>query len=207
MARPSQYDRDQLLDSALRLAAQDGPGAVTMAAVAKDSGAPSGSVYHRFPSRAVLLGALWVRTSEGFQEGWLAALAQDRDPHRAVRVAARHVVAWTRAHPREAAVLLHGPDAFGQPEWPSDCARRAAEGHDRVQDAITRVCERLGATERTAADRVALALIDLPLALVRRPLRAGLPLSPHAEDLAQESAALLLADLLGGSAPGGPGDG
>ncbi len=41
-------------------------------------------------------------------------------------------------------------------------------------------------------DRVALALIDLPLAVVRRPLRAGQPLPPHAEDLAEDSAAALL---------------
>ncbi|MFC5216351.1 TetR/AcrR family transcriptional regulator [Streptomyces coerulescens] len=194
MARPSRYDRDQLLDTALRLAAATGPHGVTMAAVAKELGAPSGSVYHRFPSRSALLGALWVRTVESFQEGWFAAL-DDVDPHRAARGAAHHVVAWSRAHPHAAAVLLHGPDAFGQPDWPADDARRAAANRRRVRSAVAQLCEALGAQDRMAAERVALAVIDLPLTVVRRPLRAGEELPAHAEQLAQESAASLLAGL------------
>lgn len=194
MARPSQYDRNQLLDTALRLAATAGPQGVTMAAVAKELGAPSGSVYHRFPSRSALLGALWVRTVEGFQQGWLAAL-EDPDPHRAARGAAHHVVAWSRAHPHEAAVLLHGPDAFGQHDWPADDARRAAANRRRVRGAVARLCEALDAQDPTAAERVALAVIDLPLTVVRRPLRAGERLPVHAEQLAQECAASLLVGL------------
>lgn len=195
MARPPRYDVTLLLDAAVRLAAAAGPAAVTMTAVAKEVGAPSGSVYHRFLSRSALLGALWLRTVEDFQEGWLATLAEGGEPHRTARDATRHVVTWSRTHPREAAVLLHGPDAFGQSEWPAEYRQRAEEGHQRVRSAVARLCAELGATEDAAVDRVTLAVIDLPLTVVRRALRAGQPLPDHAEQLAVRSTALLLSDL------------
>ena len=75
MGRPARYDVDSLLDGAVALAASGGPAAVTMTAVASAVGAPSGSVYHRFPTRAALLSALWLRTLERFHAGLLAAAA------------------------------------------------------------------------------------------------------------------------------------
>ncbi|MFF2544713.1 hypothetical protein ACFVUY_19340 [Kitasatospora sp. NPDC058063] len=46
-----------------------------------------------------------------------------------------------------------------------------------------------------SVERVVLALIELPLALVRRHLRAGAQLPEHAEELAEECADDLLARL------------
>ncbi|MEH6378723.1 TetR/AcrR family transcriptional regulator, partial [Streptomyces sp. KLMMK] len=43
-----------------------------------------------------------------------------------------------------------------------------------------------------ALERVSVAVIDLPLSLVRRHLRAGEALPGHAEDLAEECTAALL---------------
>lgn len=51
----------------------------------------------------------------------------------------------------------------------------------------------LGATDEQARDRVTVALVDLPLSVVRRHLRAGAALPPHAESLAEECTAALLA--------------
>src|SRR5687768_1799772 len=99
MARPPRFDVKQLLDAAVRLAAAAGPAAVTMSAVATEVGAPSGSVYHRFPGRTALLAEVWLRTVEGFQEGYFEAVEAGVDARRAGCSAARHVVAWSRAHP------------------------------------------------------------------------------------------------------------
>src|SRR5690349_25083603 len=77
MGRPARFDADQLLDEALALAAEGGPEAVTMAAVAQRAGAPSGSLYHRFAGRSALLAALWLRTVADFQAGYLTALLDD----------------------------------------------------------------------------------------------------------------------------------
>lgn len=192
MARPSRYDESVLLDAAVRLAATAGPAGVTMAAVVRESGAPNGSVYHRFPQRAVLLAELWLRTVEQFQEGYLAALGSRPEPQLAGGAAARHVVAWSRAFPEQATVLLHGAEAFGRAEWPEQYVRRARRGNQRVRDMVAGLADRLGATTAVDVERVALAVIDLPLAVVRRHLRGGAALPAHAEDLAEQCGVTLL---------------
>ncbi|MEU8134036.1 TetR/AcrR family transcriptional regulator [Streptodolium elevatio] len=195
MARPARFDADQLLDAAVRLAAATGPGGVTMSAVANDVGAPSGSVYHRFPGRPALLAEVWLRTVERFQEGYFKALDTDVDARQAGRAAARHVVSWSRAHPEEAAVLLYGAGDFGRAHWPKEHVHRAEHGNQRVRTALAALAEALGAKARQDTECVELALIDLPLSLVRRHLRAGEPLPAHAEDLAEECATALLNSL------------
>lgn len=97
MPRPPRFDADELLDAAVLLAAAGGPAAVTMSAVAQTVGAPSGSVYHRFPGRPALLAEVWLRTVEDFQEGYLAALDGDPDP--AGRPAPGPDTSWPGAGP------------------------------------------------------------------------------------------------------------
>ncbi|MER7754106.1 helix-turn-helix domain-containing protein [Kitasatospora sp. NPDC097643] len=194
MPRPPRYDESALLDAAVRLAAAGGPAAVTMSAVARESGAPNGSVYHRFPQRAALLAELWLRTVEDFQADWLAALdSNPDDPSAAGALAARRVVAWSRANPGPAAVLLHGAEAFGKAEWPGEYVRCERQGGRRVRKALAGLAERLGAGTALDVDRIALAVVSLPLAVVRGHLRAGSPLPPHAEELAERCALDLLA--------------
>ncbi|MGW6984879.1 TetR/AcrR family transcriptional regulator [Streptomyces sp. NPDC054932] len=192
MARPPRFDTDQILDAAVRLAASAGPAGVSMSAVAQAIGAPSGSMYHRFAGRSALLAEVWLRTVERFQEGYYASLHSDTDPRLAARAAARHVVGWSRAHPEEAALLLHGPWEFGRADWSEEHTGRADSGNQRVYAAIGTLAASLGATDAQDQERITLALIDLPLSVVRRHLRAGGPLPPHAEDLAEECAAALL---------------
>ncbi|MFE7142787.1 TetR family transcriptional regulator [Streptomyces sp. NPDC057644] len=192
MARPARFATDQLLDAAVRLAAASGPAGVTMSAVAQTVGAPSGSLYHRFPGRNALLAEVWLRTVERFQEGYFAAIAAEADAWRAGRAAARHVVAWSRAHPEEAALLLYRAEDFGRATWSEEHAQRADRGELRVRSTFGALAKSLGADGERDSERVVLAVVDLPLSVVRRHLRAGRPLPAHAEDLAEEAAAALL---------------
>lgn len=192
MARPSLFDTDQFLDAAVRLAAASGPAGVTMSAVAHEVGAPSGSVYHRFTGRTALLAQVWLRTVERFQEGYFAAIEAEADAWHAGRAAARHVISWSRAHPEEAALLLYGAEDFGRADWSEEHIHRADRGGRRVRAALGSLAKGLGAEGPRAGERVTLAVIDLPLSVVRRHLRAGLPLPAHAEDLAEECTAALL---------------
>jgi AcrR family transcriptional regulator len=57
-----------------QLAATRGPSAATVGAIAESVGAPTGSIYHRFRSKDVLLAELLLQTVEGFQAGFEAAL-------------------------------------------------------------------------------------------------------------------------------------
>ncbi|MFF0577987.1 TetR/AcrR family transcriptional regulator [Streptosporangium saharense] len=193
MGRPSQHDVDRLLDAGVRLAAQAGPASVTMAAVAREAGAPSGSVYHRFPSRAALLAALWLRTVDRFQEGFLAA-TREEPAEQAVMSAAGHVVAWSRANPLQARVLLYGPADFGASDWPQEARERLRLGNRRVEEAVVTLARRLGPGTPPEIERLVLATVDLPYATVRRHHQAGSPIPAHAEELVARCAGLLLAE-------------
>ncbi|TJZ43465.1 TetR/AcrR family transcriptional regulator [Streptomyces piniterrae] len=192
MARPPRFDTPLLLDVAVRLAAESGPSGVTMSAVAAYAGAPSGSLYHRFAGRSALLAEVWLRTVEGFQEGYFAALKSSEDPRAAGRAASRYVVAWSRAHPDEATLLLYGARDFGQDDWSAEHLRRAEEGNRRVLTSVRELAEAVGASDAQDVERVSLALIDIPLSLIRRHLRGGTPLPPHAEALVEQCTDALL---------------
>lgn len=189
MGRPAVFDADLLLDAAVALAAE-GPERVTMAAVAAGAGAPSGSLYHRFPGRSALLGELWVRTVSRFQEGFVAALGAE-DPVQARVGAAERVIAWSRAHPDQARALLHGAGAFGSEDWPDEVAARA----DRLAAELERALDQLAA--RTPGGRarnrelLAFAVVDAPYALVRRHLRAGATIPSGAERMVARCARTL----------------
>jgi AcrR family transcriptional regulator len=191
MGRPPVHDADSLLDAAVRLVGEGGPRAVTVAAVARAAGGPSGSVYHRFAGRAGLTAALWLRTVGRFQEGFFAALEQEPAAG-AAPAAARHVVAWSRANEAEARVLLYGAADFGEADWAAEDRAALDRLNGRLPVALRRLAGRLGDDGAQAVERLALATIDLPAATVRRHLRFGHGFPPYAEDLVESSAAALL---------------
>ncbi|MFF5209249.1 TetR/AcrR family transcriptional regulator [Streptosporangium sp. NPDC000396] len=194
MGRPPQHDVDRLLDAAARLAAEAGPRNVTVTAVAREAGAPSGSVYHRFPSRSALLSGLWLRTVERFQEGFLAA-ASEEPPAQAALAAAGHAVGWCRENPVEARILLYGPKDFDEPNWPAEARERLKQSNRRIEDAIHELAGRLGRDTPRDVELLVLAIVDLPYATVRRHCRAGTPIPGYVEDLVAQCAATLIAQL------------
>ncbi|MGV9822129.1 TetR/AcrR family transcriptional regulator [Nocardia xishanensis] len=191
MGRPPKHDADRLLDAAADLLAAGGPAAITMSAVAKAVGAPSGSVYHRFPDRPALLAALWSRALHRFHEELLSVLTIER-PEEAIRRGARATLDWARRNPRDAAVLLAGAGELGERDWSRQSREDTARANAAIQDALTELIARTGDTSPQATDRMLLAAVDLPYALVRRYLRAGQQIPPHAADLAEQAAAALI---------------
>jgi AcrR family transcriptional regulator len=105
MGRPAKFDSEQMLDAAAGLVARGGPSRATVAAIAEQLEAPSGSIYHRFESRDLLLARLWIRTARRAQEGFVATL-DGPDLADAARQAALHIPRWARSHLDEATVLL-----------------------------------------------------------------------------------------------------
>jgi AcrR family transcriptional regulator len=184
MPRPTLFTLDALLDAAAALLASDGPPAVTMSAVARATGAPSGSMYHRFPTRAALCGELWLRTEERFHAGFIAASAVSTDPQERCVAAARFTVQWCREHPVEAQVLLAGADALGAADWPAELTSR----RKRLHRTLRRNLGGLGADQ----DRVNAAVIDIPYAVVRRHLIAGQRIPASAEAIVEQCALALI---------------
>lgn len=178
MPRPARFNSDTFLDAATALVAESGPAAVTMAAVARRAGAPSGSIYHRFPDRPALAAALWLRTVERFQACFLDALDTEPADDAAVR-AATHVAEWARGHPQEAAILLAGADAFGQQDWHAPDRLRLAARDSAVESALRRLAHRLGWRTSEQIERLVLVIVDLPYAIIRRHLAAGQSVRPQ----------------------------
>jgi AcrR family transcriptional regulator len=191
--RPARHDRDSLLDSAVALAAARGPAAVSMAEVGRAAGAPSGSVYHRFPSRAALLADLRQRTIARFQEGFLAALG-GQDPVSAAADAAGYVVEWARTHPDEASLLLYSAADFAADSWPGEARAREKQLRGELERAVGHLASRLGLGESDERERLLVATIDLPYAVVRRHLRATTPIPDSAGRLVSATARLLLSE-------------
>ena len=84
MGRKPKFTEDDFLRAALNLAAEHGPDKVTVAAIAESTGAPIGSLYHRFGSRSRILARLWLRIIADFQEDFISILGHD-DPVEAAR--------------------------------------------------------------------------------------------------------------------------
>lgn len=103
--------RDRVLDAAAALVADGGTEALRVSALTAASGVSNGSVYHHFGAmQGVLLGLL-QRALSRYQRGLIAALeAHADDPAGGIRAAVAHHLAWTEAHPADAALLLEHRD-------------------------------------------------------------------------------------------------
>ncbi|MBB5850682.1 TetR/AcrR family transcriptional regulator [Amycolatopsis umgeniensis] len=191
MGRPPRHTADDFLDAALRIFATEGAAGVTMSAVAREVGAPSGSIYHRFPGRPALLAAVWIRTLTSFQRDYLEALDQEPVLEAAVGAAAQ-VVRWCRAHPAEGRLLYAGNRALGVEDWNAEDRARAEEANHRLDAAITKVVRRLRPLTGRSTDELMLALVDLPYAAVRRHLDRGEAPPPRTVDLVAKTTRTLL---------------
>ena len=180
-----------MLDAALAVIVDGGPRAANASAIAAALGAPSGSIYHRFGSRDGLLAALWLRSVERFQRGFRAAVEID-DAEQAALDAARHVFRWSRSEPAEALLLARYRlmDLLDEPleELPLEQLQRDDAQRRRVALGLQSLAQRLDLD----LPRVTLALVDLPLAAVRRPLTAGEPVDEALETLVLEGVQSLL---------------
>jgi AcrR family transcriptional regulator len=165
MGRKALYTKDQFVDAALKLLAEGGPGGVTIKAVAEESGAPVGSVYHRFLSRDILLAELWLRIVDLFQREFLEALAQN-DGLRAALYTPR----WVRKHPKEGKVLLlYRQEDLASGTWPEDIRDRALSLRALLDEGIRSfVKHRFGGITEQNFSRAVYALFDVPHGAVRR---------------------------------------
>lgn len=178
MARPAKFTEAQILDAALRLVADNGPAAATMDGIGALLGAPSGSLYHRFRSRGLLLARLWIRTVKRFQPGFLDALAGDD-----LDAAALHVVRWARDHVDGARVLLLFRCEDLAARWPEELGEELPTLNADVAALRAYGRRRYGQDDATAVQRVTFALVDVPYAAARRFFLAGTPPPALLDDL------------------------
>ncbi len=175
MARPRRHDPDSILDATLELVLERGAPTSTVAAIARISGAPTGSIYHSFGSREVLLARLWTRAARRSQAGFLAAAAGGPDPATAALQAAMSVFDFARDQLADARLLasMRFEDLLGTPAEPALAAELRAL-NDPVKRSIADLAAELTGDRRARGrEGVALATIDIPQGAIRRHLLAG----------------------------------
>jgi AcrR family transcriptional regulator len=177
MALPRKHDTARILDAARMVALRDGPRAASVAAIARESGAPAGTLYHRFGNRDGVLAAAWLRALEGFQRQALDAAVLPDPLEAAVAMACSQIV-FAREQPEDARLLL---TLRREDLLDSDPDRLVRERLDRINAPLrARLAELTraltGGEDARSADAVTRAVVDLPNGVVRRHLRAGLEL-------------------------------
>jgi AcrR family transcriptional regulator len=193
MPRTAAYTVGDLLDGAQEIVASGGPRALTIEGLSAATGAPIGSIYHRFPSRAVLAAQLWIRAVERFQVGLIAGLEAPVSIESGVR-AALYTLRWSRRNSVAARILLLYRDAdFVDETLPEPWAARIAGLNLPLLEALNAYTRRLyGSVVQANLRRVGLAIIDIPYGAVHRHLAVGKPLPAELDALVAEAAEAVL---------------
>lgn len=171
MAHP-RFAAEEFVAAALEIAAEGGPAAATVASVTARLRAPVGSFYHRFASRDVLLGEVWLRIVEEFRAGFPPLAGADDGLK-----AALYTPAWARANlAKSRLLLLHHRDDFVAGEWPEPLRERVASQARAVEaGAVHHARAIFGAAGPAELRRAQFLVAELPLALVGQHLRRGEP--------------------------------
>jgi len=187
MGRPRTYDDRVLFDAAKAVLRERGLRGLDVRAVCHAAGVPSGVVYNRFPSREALLAETWPVTVAGFQEAFLASLAEGDLPRTAA-----FVVDWARAHPGDAGLLLvHRVEDFvGTGD--ADRSKRATDLRRRLSLCFARAAKRtfpsLAAVDAVdAVERIVSAVVRIPEAAVRPYLVRGAPIPASVAKLVNDA--------------------
>jgi len=175
VAAPRKHDTDLILDAARSLVLEEGPRAASVAAIAAESGAPVGTLYHRFGSRDALLAAAWLRALQRFQERSLGAARGPGDAVEAGVGMARAAIAFAADLPEDAQLLLSLRRDDLLDASPGEGFRiRLGEINAPLEDEIRRLARALtGGDGRRGLDAVMRAIVDLPYAAIRRHGRDG----------------------------------
>jgi AcrR family transcriptional regulator len=184
MPRPAKFHEAEILAVASDLVASAGPGGATVGAIASRLKAPSGSIYHRFATRDVLLGRLWLQKAAAFQGRVTAALSLP-DARAAGLAAALTLPAAARADvPGARILLLHRREDFGSDRWPPELTADAARLEKHLDGALAGLTRRLfGGLSPRALRLATFAIHDLPFAAVRRHVAADETPPPFVDEL------------------------
>ncbi|WP_025736987.1 TetR/AcrR family transcriptional regulator [Mycobacterium genavense] len=174
MAPPRKHETDVILDAARALVLEGGPRAASVAAIAKSSGAPAGTLYHRFGNRDGILAAGWLRALERFQSRAMAASETNPDTPIDTAVAmAVSAISFARELPEDARLLLTiRPADLLDDEPDARYQETVAAMNAPLTERIGVLARKLyGRKDSRSVDVVARAVADLPYAVVRRHAR------------------------------------
>lgn len=97
--------KDKLLDAATRVFLAHGFAAASMDMVRVEAGVSNGSLYHHFPTKALLADALYVHTLRDFHAALLSPIAGATTAEAGVKGLIRAYIQWVLQHPEQARLL------------------------------------------------------------------------------------------------------
>ncbi|WP_027945250.1 TetR/AcrR family transcriptional regulator [Amycolatopsis taiwanensis] len=187
MARSRLHSDDSILDATRDLLVKGGAGAATASAISAASGAPIGSLYHRFGSRTRLFAEVWLRTVSRFQDGLLAAAHTGGTGIERAIAAADWVVEFAARYPAESRLLLHGSreHLLTEAELPTETRQALVSLNQPVTELLHRLTvEVFGTATPQLRELLTIAVIDVPYAFVRRHLHDGTSPEPYRQLIA-----------------------
>jgi AcrR family transcriptional regulator len=175
MGRPAQIDQEALIAAATLVAARQGPAATSIAAISKAAGVPTGSIYHRVPSRDALLAEIWLSAAERFQTLALEKISVARTEDDAVECALL-TPRFARSDHASAVVLnSHRREEFLRTDAPEEYRARAVKLAAELREGIAQAAARLLPGDSRGKEKIAVALIGIPLGAVRIFLPQAVP--------------------------------
>ncbi len=168
------HSEEAILDVARSLVLGGGARATTIDAIAVASGAPKGSLSHRFASLNDLLAEMWIRAVRRSQAEFIAAL-QAPDAMEAAIAAAGSLCEFSSTNRPDARLLasMRREDLIEMPLSPR-LAQQLDELNRPLEVAFVDLARRLfGRASRSAVEATICAVADIPLGALRRHLIAG----------------------------------
>ena len=120
MAKRALYSRDDILSAAISAVGRRGH-AATVADVTHELGAPSGSIYHRFPTRESLFASAWIRCVHRFHDTF-AAITDVDDPLEAIVETGLLIPRFCREIPTRPGLSPSTGTQNCSPTRPRDCS-------------------------------------------------------------------------------------
>ena len=194
MPRPQRHPVDKILDVSRDLVLEGGARSVTVDRIVAISGAPKGSVYHRFSSVNDLLATMWLRGVRRSQARFLEPLEAVADPLLSAVAAGLAIHDFATENPADARLLaaMRREDLVAEVGDPA-LVTELQKVNDQLRTAVRSLARRLyGRATRDAVERTTCGVIDLPQGAIRRHLIAGteIPRSVRAQLVAAIPAAL-----------------
>jgi AcrR family transcriptional regulator len=182
MVRLAKYSEDAFIESAIQIAAQCGIGAVSMASVASNAGAPVGSLYHRFDSRNTVLARAWLKVRADFRREVVCHWTDGN-----TWLAVEALVQWCRDKPVYARFLLQSDDAPDFGDLPVQLRMELEADQAETDDAFTRCVQTLPSRTNHPDHVLRFVLIGAPVAIIKPFLSQDLPIPPSVNAMLRAS--------------------
>ena len=174
MGRNPKFEDTHFISAAQEVIATDGLEGLNVLKIARQAGATTGSLYHRFASVEELAAMAWMEAAESFQSEFALALSE-APPAEAVLAGALVTPDWSRKNLTAARGLLRSSAAtLKQQELPAPLQKRLGRLQSNLRRTILSFARRY--ESKASPERIELfqfLLADMPLAAVTPYLKRG----------------------------------